>query len=322
MLNQIDLSRIDLNLLVVFGVILEEGHVARAAGRLNLTPSAVSHALGRLRHLLNDPLFLRTPKGVVPTARALDLGEPVAEILGRVGKVLASAVPFDATTSRRRFVIGAPDTFMASVMAMILNSVSAHAPHVDIGLLHLMPEQRGGSGDESWQASLEKLEKRHIDVAVLPLRAVPPRFEARRLFDDDFVVAMRKGHRFARSPSLTAYCRAQHLLVSLSGDPHGSVDELLAKSGLKRRVALTVPTFMMALAHLASSDLIAALPRRLVANHAVRFGLVSAELPIKRKPDQVLAIATRAAMMDDGISWLMGVLVSSVAPGKPSVPSA
>jgi DNA-binding transcriptional LysR family regulator len=144
----------------------------------------------------------------------------------------------------------------------------------------------------------------------------------RRLFDDDFVVAMRKGHRFARSPSLTAYCRAQHLLVSLSGDPHGSVDELLAKRGLKRRVALTVPTFMMALAHLASSDLIAALPRRLVANHAARFGLVSAELPIKRKPDQVLAIATRAAMMDDGISWLMGVLVSSVAPGKPSVPSA
>ncbi len=74
MLNQIDLSRVDLNLLVVFGVVLEEGHVARAAGRLNLTPSAVSHALGRLRDLLNDPLFLRTPKGVVPTTRALELG--------------------------------------------------------------------------------------------------------------------------------------------------------------------------------------------------------------------------------------------------------
>ena len=65
--------------------------MARAAGRLNLTPSAVSHALGRLRDLLNDPLFLRTPKGVVPTTRALELGEPVAEILGRVAKVMASA---------------------------------------------------------------------------------------------------------------------------------------------------------------------------------------------------------------------------------------
>ena len=76
MLNQISLSRVDLNLLVLFRTVLEEGHVARAAGRLNLTPSAVSHALGRLRHLLNDPLFLRTPKGVVPTARALELGDP------------------------------------------------------------------------------------------------------------------------------------------------------------------------------------------------------------------------------------------------------
>ncbi len=184
-----------------------------------------------------------------------------------------------------------------------------------------MPEQRGGPGDQPWQGSLEKLEKRHIDVAVLPLRVTPPRFEARRLFEEDFVVAMRKGHPFARSPSLAEYCRSQHLLVSLGGDPHGFVDDLLAKRGLKRRIALTVPTFMMALAHLASSDLIAALPRRLVASHAARFDLVSAELPFKRKPDPVFAIATRAAMMDDGISWLMDLIVSSVASWKLSDPS-
>ena len=74
MLKEKALSRIDLNLLVIFKAVLEESHVARAAGRLNLTPSAVSHALRRLRHLLNDPLFLRTPKGVVPTERAMELG--------------------------------------------------------------------------------------------------------------------------------------------------------------------------------------------------------------------------------------------------------
>src|SRR6185437_16709564 len=98
------LSKVDLNLLVLFHTVLEEGHVARAAGRLNLTPSAVSHSLGRLRHLFNDPLFLRTAKGVVPTARALELGEPVTEILARVGSMVDSAVPFDAATSVRRFV--------------------------------------------------------------------------------------------------------------------------------------------------------------------------------------------------------------------------
>ena len=120
MLNQIDLARADLNLLVLFQIVLEERHVGRAAARLNLTSSAVSHALGRLRHLLNDPLFLRTPKGVVPTARALALGPPVAEILARVETVVASAAPFDPATSSRRFLIGAPDAVLASAMVPLL----------------------------------------------------------------------------------------------------------------------------------------------------------------------------------------------------------
>src|SRR4051812_33096011 len=144
MLNHISLAKVDLNLLLVFHTVLEEGHVARAAGRLNLTPSAVSHSLGRLRYLFNDPLFLRTPKGVVPTARALELGEPVAEILVRVGRVMASTAPFDAATSSRRFVIGAPDAIMASVMVPLSARLSSKAPRVDIGLAHLMPGRYAG----------------------------------------------------------------------------------------------------------------------------------------------------------------------------------
>jgi DNA-binding transcriptional LysR family regulator len=313
MLNKIALSRIDLNLLVVFHAVLEERHVARAASRLNLTPSAVSHALGRLRHVLNDPLFLRTPKGVVPTERTLELCDPVADILARVGSVMASAVPFDPGTSDRRFVIGAPDAVMASAMAPLLERVSTKAPRVDIGLIHLMPAVRGGSPDQPWRESLGKLEKREIDVALLPLRVVPPRFEARKLYEEDFVVAMRKGHAFARAPRQDAFCRSQHLLVSLSGEPRGFVDDLLARRGLKRRIVLTVPTFMMALSHLSNSDLIATLPRRLVERNAARFGLASAELPFKRQPDPIQAIATKAAMTDAGIVWLMGVVVGSVA---------
>src|SRR5918997_6391986 len=106
MLKETDLSRVDLNLLVLFATVLEERHVGRAAARLNLSPSAVSHGLGRLRRLLKDPLFLRTPKGVVPTARATELAEPIAEILARVRNVVATAEPFDPATSTRRFTIG------------------------------------------------------------------------------------------------------------------------------------------------------------------------------------------------------------------------
>src|ERR1051325_2369846 len=113
MLNAAQLVRVDLNLLVLFITVLEERHVARAAERLNLTPSAVSHGLARLRQLLNDPLFLEHSQGVPPTARALQLKEPVTEILARVDTVISSAAPFDPRTARRRFTIGAPDALWA-----------------------------------------------------------------------------------------------------------------------------------------------------------------------------------------------------------------
>ena len=103
-------------------------HVGRAADRLNLSPSAVSHGLGRLRRLLNDPLFLRTPKGVVPTARAIDLAEPIADILARVRSVISTSEPFDPATSTRRFTIGAPDGVSAVFLPPLLDVLrSAHS---------------------------------------------------------------------------------------------------------------------------------------------------------------------------------------------------
>src|SRR5215470_3045336 len=99
MMNPVDLGRADLNLLTLFEVVLAERHVGRAAIRLSLTPSAVSHGLGRLRRLLNDPLFLRTPKGVVPTVRALELASPVAEILARAKDLISNSEPFDPAIS-------------------------------------------------------------------------------------------------------------------------------------------------------------------------------------------------------------------------------
>jgi DNA-binding transcriptional LysR family regulator len=308
MLNAAHLARVDLNLLVLFHVVLEEGHVGRAAARLNLTPSAVSHGLAGLRRLLSDPLFLRTPKGVVPTTRALALNEEISAILKGVQGVLNAAVPFDAATSQRRFVLGAPDAVLAATMVPLLARIADEAPHIVIGLIHTMPARPRSPKDEPWAGALSKLERREIDVALLPLQAVPPRFAARHVYDETFVVAMRSGHPFARRPSLAAFCASQHLLVTLSGDPHGFVDEMLAKRGLKRRIGVTVPSFMMALAHLPSSNLLAVLPRSLLRQYATRFGLIAAGLPLKRKADQIQAVATKAALMDAGVAWVVDTL--------------
>src|SRR5215831_13175112 len=123
MLSSVDLVNADLKLFVLFDTVLHERHVGRAADRLNLTPSAVSHGLGRLRRLLNDPLFLKTPKGVVPTARAVQLSAPIADVLARARSVVGAAGLFDPAKSTRRFTVGAPDAAAAVFLTPLLSEL-------------------------------------------------------------------------------------------------------------------------------------------------------------------------------------------------------
>ena len=280
MLHGIDLSRIDLNLLVLFEVVLNERHVGRAAQRLHLSPSAVSHGLARLRRLFKDPLFLRTPKGVVPSARATELAEPIADILARVKRVASTAEPFDPAHSKRRFIIGAPDGLSTVFLPPLVARLRASAPHVDIGLRELLPAESVRSSGRLWQHALGELEARAVDIVVLPIDDVPTRFAARALYEDDFVIAMRVGHPFADEPTLDRFCEMPQLLVSLTGDAFGFMDEILARQGRSRRIALTVPNFMTALAMTAQSDLIGALPRGLTSKYAQRFGVAHIEPPL------------------------------------------
>jgi DNA-binding transcriptional LysR family regulator len=308
MLNRIDLSRVDLNLLVLFEIVLDERHVGRTAERLNLTPSAVSHGLGRLRRLLNDPLFLRTPRGVVPTARGMELAAPIADVLARVRSVISTAVPFDPANSTRRFTIGAPDGVTAVLLPPFLAELRRTAPSVDIGVRQLLPTPGEMSPERAWRTVFADLEAGAMDLAVIPSGSIPARFHARRLYEEDFVIAMRAGHPLAGDPTLERYCEMQHLVVSFTGDPHGFVDEILAKHGYSRRIALTVPSFMFALAVVADTDLISALPRRFVAMHAARFGVVSLEAPMPLTTFQLNAVTPTAAMMDAGLAWLFDLL--------------
>ena len=315
MLNKIDLSRADLNLLVLFETVMEERHVGRAAERLSLSPSAVSHGLGRLRNLLGDPLFLRTPRGVVPTDRAGELAAPIADILARVRRVISSAEPFDPARSTRRFAIGAPDGASSVLLLPLLDETRRAAPGIDISVRQLLPRQGEASADIAWRDAVADLEARAMDIAIIPFADVPARFMKRTLYEEDFVVAFRAGHPFAGDPSLQRYASMQHMVVSHAGDSHGFVDAVLAKHGLSRRIALTVPNFMFALAVLAETDLIAALPRRFVAMHAARFGVVGIDTPVAFGRFRINLVVPRVAMLDAGLAWLVATLERS-APGR------
>ena len=294
MVNLADLTRLDLNLLVVFQMVLEERHVGRAATRLSLTSSAVSHGLGRLRLLLEDPLFLRTPKGVVPTARASELSAPIADILARVSLVMEGSARFDAATSRRRFTIGAPDAVSVVILPRLISDLRRCAPRIDVSVRHVFP-----------QHSLEELESRAVDLVITPIEDIPKRFAARAIADEDFVIAARSGHAFFRRATLDNYCEQQHILVSVSGDPKGFVDSELERMGRSRRIALVVPHFMMALTALTDTDLISTLPRSLVQAQAARFGLASVAPPIPLTLSPLRAVVPQVALLDAGLAWLL-----------------
>lgn len=308
MMNAAQLARTDINLLVLFDVVFKEQHLGRAARRLGLTTSAISHGLARLRRLLHDPLFLRTPRGVVPTERAVQLADAVADILARVGLVLGSARPFDPSESRRRFTIGAPDALSVVFLPGLLERVRASAPHVDLSVREAFPVATGFTIERAWESVRQQLEARTVDVAVTPAARAAPRFECKRLYRTEFVVATRRRHPFLRKPTLERFCTLEHVVVSQIGDPRGFVDAALEKKKLSRRVVLTVPTFLVALAMVARSDLVVAVPRSLFAVHGPQMGLASVDLPLAvGHLDPAYVVASRAAMLDAGVAWLFSM---------------
>jgi DNA-binding transcriptional LysR family regulator len=310
MLNQIDLSRIDLNLLVLFEIVFQERHVGRSAERLHLSPSAISHGLGRLRALLGDPLFLKTPKGVVPTERALQLATSVAEILARIRGVVSTATPFDPRHSKRRFVIGAPDGASSVFLQSLLERLQEAAPGVDLGIRQLLPAQGFTAPHLAWKEALQELEDRTMDIAIIPLDDLPARFHKQKLYEEEFVIAARKGHSFQRCPTLKHYCEIEHLVVSHTADVLGFVDVELAKTGLARRVALTVPNFNFALSVLAETEMVSALPRRFVEIHGARFNVVAVKAPLPLPRFSINIVLPKVAMMDAGLAWLVHLLGS------------
>ena len=294
-----------MNLLVLFDVVLQERHLGRAAQRLHLTTSAISHGLKRLRGTLNDPLFLRTPRGVVPTARAAELAEPIAEILARVGAVLSSTQPFDPKTSTRRFVIGTLDGLAAVFLPSLLARVQRRAPGIDLAVREAAPEASAMTMERGWEVVRAQLDARTLDLAVIPAAQSAPRIAQKRVNHTRFITAARRGHPFLRRPTLDRFCECGHIVVSQIGDARGFVDALLAKQRRSRRVVLTVPNFLLALSLVAASDLLAVVPRDLVSVHGKRLGVAATEPPFALGAfDPAYVLATTAALADAGVAWV------------------
>ena len=258
----------DLNLLVTLDVLLREGSVARAAQRLQLSPSAMSRALARLRRTTGDPLLVRAGRGLVPTRRALELRQRVSQLVLDGEAALRPIEKLDLKQLSRTFTLRTSEGFVENFGPDLIARVSAEAPGVRLRFMQKINRDstplREGTVD--------------LETGVVGT-TTGPEVRAQALFRDRFIGVVRAGHPLSRGKvTASRYVAGKHILVSRRGLDRGPIDDALKASGMEREIVTIVGGFATALAVARDSDLIASVPERHTGK--LRAGMHSFPLPL------------------------------------------
>nr|WP_244635181.1 LysR family transcriptional regulator [Agrobacterium salinitolerans] len=250
-------GELDVGLLLALDALLRDGNVTHAAARLNITQSALSGRLNKLRQILNDPLFLpaSTGRGVTATPHAFALKPELDHLLDRLKQFAQKAYVFDPSSSDRTFKIAASDNPAGIIAPDLLPHIHKRAPGVKIAFIFPDAAMIG-----------EHLERGEVDLYIGAANDAPQDLIGRKLFDDELVTAQRIGHpRGNAYLSLDEFCSLDHLLISSRGGMfEGVIDGVLAEQGRKRRVAVSVQSYALAPLIVASTDCLCTLPKRLL----------------------------------------------------------
>ncbi len=288
---------LDLNLLVALRALLAERHVTRAAARVGISQPAMSHALGRLRELLGDPVLVRTPRGMMPTARAEAMREPLERALDALSNVVDRSREFVPATAKRKFRIATDDYVGVVLVPKLLARLREEAPRAS---LELTPTQYTAGED---------LANGRVD-AVLGISAVLGALSgvlAQKLFSERFVCCVREDHpSVGKRMSLETFVALPHALVSPAGRRGSVVDTALAKQGLSRHVAVVVPHFLLAPVLVRESDLVLTIGERVA--RAAGPGLRVLKHPLELPGYTVSLLWHERSHGDPGHAWFRRVV--------------
>jgi DNA-binding transcriptional LysR family regulator len=288
------MSSPDLNSLVTLDVLLAEGSVARAAQRLQLSPSAMSRALARLRESTGDPLLVRAGRGLVPTPRALEIRAQVSQLVEDAKVVLRPTEKLDIKQLVRTFTLRTSEGFAETFGPGLIARFEQEAPGVRLFFVQKPNKDstplRDGAID--------------LETGVVENTAAPElRFQA--LFRDRYIGVVRLGHRLSKGKiTPRSYAHGKHINVSRMGHDRGPVDEALKPYGLERNIVTIVGGFSTAVALVRASDLIATVPERHTGN--LRFGMHSFSLPVELTEFTVSMLWHPRMDADHAHRWLRG----------------
>jgi DNA-binding transcriptional LysR family regulator len=290
---------VDPALLRVLVAMIEERQVTRAAARVGLTQPALSHALGRLRRQLGDPLFVRGEGGMVPTARARALEAPARRLIAELAAFGRDAALADPRQLERTLVLAVRDYGEVVLLPALMRRLAAAAPSVRVVT-------------RSEVHSLEdELATGRVDLAISVADTLGSRLRRRRLFGDRFVSLARRGHpALRRRLDVEAFAGLGHVLIAPRGEPGGPVDDALAARGLRRVVAARVASFLAGPALVADTDLVITLPERMARYVAGWLPLETFETPVPL-PAIVMYAAWHEAQQSDPVHrWLREQVVA------------
>lgn len=293
----------DLSLLVIFDAIMTEGSITRAADRLNITQPAVSNAVGRMREIWKDDLFIKAGRNITPTLFAQNLWAQVREPLEEIDDAI-NPKGFDPSNSRRTFRIAATDLMVDLAWANLRRRLEQEAPDVSV---QTVPYTIANGETVLSRAS--------VDILIGAVDLMPPMDTSEFLVDLEYVCAVNARHDLAKGDmTLERFVAADHLLVSLSGDVRGYTDTVLAEHGLQRRVAMTINNFASAINVVEKSNLVCVLPSVSVKPYVDSGTLVSRPLPIPVPGPKLSMFWHKRSDREPGNVWLRGVLKDLVQP--------
>jgi len=294
------LDNFDLNLLVAFEALLHERNVTKAARRLNVTQSAMSASLKRLREALGDAILLQHGKSMIPTPHALSLAPEVTAAIGVLRRLIQPTTGFDPSTSTRTFRIAASDYIATVALAPLLGNLSIAAPGVrlDIALPTDATSQRLARGD--------------FDLVLTPREFLAPDHPADLLFEErHVVVGCQSNPLFTRTLTQLAFAAAGHVAVRIDGR-NTYIENELSRLGLSRRVEVYAPSFIQAPWLLPGTPRIALMHERLAELMAPVLGLVIAEPPFAIPLMHEMMQYHAAQESDGGLVWLRSQLQQSI----------
>lgn len=273
MSNSHTLRRFDMNLLVVFDAVYSERSATRAAERLALSQTAISHALARLRGQLNDQLFVRIANGMQPTPFAHELAPKIRDALERMERIVSSS-EFDPAQSDRTFRIGVTEYFAAIALPKLVATLQAEAPGIKlITFPNIVTNTRSLLNDQEIDFSIGYLKDSTRDE-------LSPSMKSTVLMKDRYVCVMRRDHPLANGPlTLDRYCAAQHLSFAINGEDFGPIDRVLKRHGGQRDVAMRICHYVAAPEILLSTQLLITMASRMAARYCSDRALVIRPAP-------------------------------------------